>query len=216
MLIDHIGVVLSPTILTYRIIGRLSMPLFAYSVARGFYYSNQHSTVKNYIMKMLILSVVSQLPVQLMTGEGLNICFTWTASLLLLIVCTKEYEMQWKRVLSIIVAFFIVFIHIELNIFPVDYGISGVALPLLFYLLIVSKKEGVMDYVVVLLIVWIIYVLCERSVSSVAQIFSIPSAFILTVSKKYDNKIKFPKWVFYAFYPVHIMMLLAIKHFVQI
>lgn len=216
MLIDHIGVIFSPATLTYRIIGRLSMPLFAYCVARGFYYSNQHGTVKNYIMKMLILSVVSQLPAQLMTGEGLNICFTWTLSLLLLIVCTRVYEMPWKRVLSIIVAFFIVFIHIELNIFPVDYGISGVTLPLLFYFLIVNKKEGIMDYVVVLFATWVIYILCERSVSSVAQIFSIPSALILTVSKKYDNKIKFPRWVFYTFYPVHIMILLAIKHLVQI
>lgn len=215
MLIDHIGVVLSPTTLLYRIIGRLSMPLFAYCVARGFYYSNQHDTVKYYIMKMLILSVVSQLPAYLMTGEDLNICFTWTLSLLLLFVCAKIDDVLWKPVLFIIIAVFILFILIKLNIFTVDYGVYGITLPLFFYYLIVSNKEGLMNYTIVLLISWVIYILCEQNASSVGQVFSIPSALVLTASRKYDEKIKLPKWLFYVFYPVHIVILLIIKYLLK-
>ena len=38
MIIDHIGVIFFPSMLIFRIIGRLSMPLFAYSLAKGFKY----------------------------------------------------------------------------------------------------------------------------------------------------------------------------------
>ena len=37
MVIDHIGLVFFPNVIIFRIIGRLSMPLFAYCVARGYY-----------------------------------------------------------------------------------------------------------------------------------------------------------------------------------
>lgn len=211
MLIDHIGVVFSPVSPVYRVVGRLSMPLFAYCIARGFYYSNQHGTVKKYIMNMLLLSLVSQLPYFFMTGKGLNIGFTWMLSLLLLMLSAREYNAQWKRVLSIIIAGLIIFIHIDLKIFPVDYGVSGVVLPLLFYLLIKVGKEGMMDYVLTLLVVCFVFVLSERTAGSAMQIFSVCAAPVLTVSKKWDNKIRFPKWVFYAFFPMHIMALLMIK-----
>ena len=39
MFIDHVGMILFPDIRDLRLIGRISMPLFAYCVARGFYYT---------------------------------------------------------------------------------------------------------------------------------------------------------------------------------
>ena len=39
MLIDHIGVILLKDIIIFRLIGRLAMPLYAYCIARGFYFS---------------------------------------------------------------------------------------------------------------------------------------------------------------------------------
>lgn len=39
MLVDHIGLVFFPHLLWIRMIGRLSMPLFAYAVATGYYFT---------------------------------------------------------------------------------------------------------------------------------------------------------------------------------
>ena len=107
MLIDHIGIVFSPTIYAYRIIGRLSMPLYAYCIARGFYYSKQHHTLKRYIIRMLILSLASQLPYYWMCGAGLNIGFTWLFSLLLLTIGTAKYDIPCKRIISFSIVTFI-------------------------------------------------------------------------------------------------------------
>ena len=59
MLIDHIGMILFPQAYVLRIVGRLSMPLFAYSVARGFYYSDTKGKAKRYARNLLIFAVVS-------------------------------------------------------------------------------------------------------------------------------------------------------------
>jgi len=58
MLIDHIGAILFPKILILRLIGRFSMPLFAFSIARGFYYSRKKN-IKNfnkYAKNLLLLA----------------------------------------------------------------------------------------------------------------------------------------------------------------
>lgn len=36
MVIDHVGVIFFPDTIELRIIGRLAMPFFAFSIARGF------------------------------------------------------------------------------------------------------------------------------------------------------------------------------------
>ena len=59
MLIDHIGLIFYPLDLRWRIIGRLAMPIFAYGVARGAFYT---SSIKRYMKKMLLFSVASQIP----------------------------------------------------------------------------------------------------------------------------------------------------------
>ena len=211
MLIDHIGVVFFPGVGVYRIIGRLSMPLYAYCIARGFAYSKQHGTEKKYILNMLLLALFSQVPFCLMGGSGWNICFTWTFSLLLLTAATQKFNATWKRVLSIMITALAIFMHLRFNIFPVDYGLYGVFMPLLFYYLIVNDKESTMSYLFVLLIAWAWYVLRRQSTGSLMQIVSILSAFILTVGKRFDHKVKLPKWVYYSFYPVHMSVLMMIR-----
>ena len=39
MLIDHIGCIFFPNIIVFRVIGRLSYPIFAMFIAEGYYYT---------------------------------------------------------------------------------------------------------------------------------------------------------------------------------
>lgn len=124
MIIDHIGCVLqSGVILTekifflgkvFRIIGRFSMPLFAYCIARGFdhYVRSGNLKIKKYFRNIFFIAVLSQLPFSFFryqirffsknnnSKEGFesfsffsdlvfNICFVWLISLLLLCVLNK-------------------------------------------------------------------------------------------------------------------------------
>lgn len=214
MLIDHIGFIFFPTKLVFRIIGRLSMPIFAYCIARGFYYSKQHGTQKRYLLNMLAFALVSQLPYCLMIeSEGLNIGFTWLLSLLLLFVSTLAYRSPAVRFAALVAALGLVCGFVYFGLLPVDYGIYGVITPLFFYLLIAHKKEGGFAYTFALLISWAVYVLVEqRTPGSLIQVVSVCSVPFLTLSKEFDEKVKLPKLVFYAFYPLHITVLLVLRY----
>lgn len=213
MLIDHIGFVIFPETFIFRIIGRISMPLFAYCIARGFYYSKQHGTTQRYMLYMLAFALISQYPYYLMVGEGMNIGFTWLLSLFLLFMFTSEdlpFPTGGTMGAFTILALLTLEIKGELSI---DYGFYGVITPLLFYMLISRKKESTGNYALVLLAGWAIYALVNKGSSgSMAQLLAVASAFVLTMGKKHDNEINLPKWVFYLFYPVHMIVLILIRY----
>lgn len=216
MLVDHVGYLIFPYFFILRIIGRLSMPLYAYSVARGFFYSNQHGTIKRYILNVLLIGAVSQIPYSYITGRAfdLNICFTWFISLLLLYVATREYNSASQAVLSLIIASAVIFIPMKLNFFSVDYGMSGIFAPIMFYFLIKNNKEGIFSYFLVLLGVWGLYAVNHDSAVALVQFTSVFASFLLVVFKKYDRKIRLSKWFYYLFYPCHLVVLIMIKQFI--
>lgn len=211
MLVDHIGVILFPEQIMFRIIGRLSMPLFAYCIARGFYHSRRRGTHLKYFRNMLTLALVSQIPYRFMAGAGanLNICFTWVFAILLLLMFSAQYPspavrnlVSWGAVVAV------GFLAVS-GLLPVDYGFYGVATPLLFFFLLKNKRDSGSAYFLLLAVTWAFYILVQRG--SFLQFFSLLSAPLLTVGNKLDGKVKIPKKVFYAFYPAHIVLLLAIK-----
>lgn len=216
MFVDHLGLVFFPDSFIFRIIGRMSMPLFAYCIARGFYYSQQRGSFRKYILNMLVFALISQLPYYMMDGNSLNIGFTWLFSLLLLSAAVKvretmkDAEDKLEVICKAILGFS--FILAASHHLPIDYDMYGVITPLFFYMLIVRNKETTANYVFALLAGWALYVFLEEgSPGSMAQLISVASAFVLTVSKPLDSKIRMPKWFFYAFYPAHIAILVFIK-----
>lgn len=214
MFVDHFGIIFFPDVYAFRIIGRLSMPLFAYCIARGFYFSRQRGSITKYCRNMVILAIVSQVPYYMMCGEGYNIGFTWLFSLLLLMIATSYRFKLWVRALLFSAAG-AVLVALELSgLCAVDYGICGIITPLLFYLLMKKGLENFINYAIVILCGWGVFVLSSGSPTSLAQIFSVGSAAVLPIAKKYDGKIKLPKWFFYGFYPVHILILLIVRYLV--
>ena len=59
MLIDHIGFVLFPNILTLRMIGRLAFPLFAFQAGISYEHTKNK---RKYILRLIIFTIVSQIP----------------------------------------------------------------------------------------------------------------------------------------------------------
>ena len=58
MLIDHIGVMLYPNIDTFRIIGRLSFPIFAFKIAEGCVHTK--NKIK-YFLWIFLLGILCQI-----------------------------------------------------------------------------------------------------------------------------------------------------------
>lgn len=94
MLIDHIGAYLIPGggwIYTLtRIIGRISMPCFAFLIAEGMAYTRSRW---KYITRLLICAFITQIPYNLLEGNLLmwnpKVIFTYVLSTLIIMACEK-------------------------------------------------------------------------------------------------------------------------------
>ena len=200
MIIDHIGYIFFPDIIIFRVIGRLSMPLFAYCIVRGYEYSRQKGTIKKYFRNLVIFTVVSQLPFYLMAGEGINIGGTWIFSLLLLVIRDKINPKLYGQCIKY-TCLGIVLLDIA-YLLKVDYGIYGALMPLAMR----SKNKRLL-YMIVL---WAMYVWLNGA-AGLLQVFSCAVVPLLALVEPQDNKVRLPKQFYYVFYPLHILILLAIK-----
>ncbi len=209
MLIDHIGVVFFPYDLRWRMIGRLAMPIFAYGVARGAYYTG---SLERYMKKMLLFALVSQMPYWLMSsgikGEPffklkLNVGFTFLFALLG-IYGIKKLQMAPKKVNALLGSIGCVWLAQILNC---DYGSYGVLLVWMSYFAFVKQKP--IGYVAAGYIV-----LTFLSYGMYIKIFWLQSVGVLgygvigTIGHLSEKK-----WgkIFYIFYPLHMAVLCGIK-----
>lgn len=200
MAIDHIGVIFFPEFIIFRVIGRLSMPLFAYSIANGFYYSKMKNSLSKYIKNLSIFTVISQIPYNLFF-DGTNIGITWLISVLILIIIEKQKKQSLK--INILFAIVITSVVISVQLFlDVDYGIYGISTPIIMYEYFI-KKEKFSIGSSIFLIMTIFNVFVENGME--IQFFSLLALIIIKIIRKYDKKIILPKIVYYIFYPLHLI-----------
>ena len=152
MIIDHIGFVFFPEVTILRIIGRIAMPLFAFSIARGFFYTNNKG---KYFTLMILFAAISQVPFHYMRLAGrreeliasdipyqvmaafrldahYNILVTWLLAMLFLLGLERllNKKCEWLMVTAglligpIAASFYLSF----------DFGLYGVILPAIFYI----------------------------------------------------------------------------------
>ena len=201
MLVDHIGYIFFPEQLIWRLIGRISMPLFAYSIARGYEYSRQKNTIPRYVKKLAAFAAVSQLPYSLMAGNRWNIGLTWLFSLLLLISIDREDRSRLVKgieVMAILAAAYL------LNI---DYGIYGVLMPL------AMRQRKYYNMFLSVVVLWAVYTLMN-GIAGLIQIASCAAVPIQYAVVPQDSRIRLPKYFYYVFYPAHILLLVILKQII--
>ena len=201
MLIDHIGFVLFPNIVMFRIIGRLAFPLFAFQISIGF---DKTKNREKYILRMLIFAIISQIPFTLMNSISgippkLNIGFTFLISLLLLYSLENVKPILGKVLCLIPILLTAYFLEY-------DYYIYGIILVLLFYYS--SKKTSLM--VSLMFVTVSIYSLCKKNPVAPYTMFAIVPILFYNGKKGPDLK-----WYFYAFYPLHMLILYVISIYLR-
>lgn len=190
MVIDHVGIVFFPQFVFFRIIGRLAMPVFALGIADGYRHT---SSLKNYLLKILAVGIVSQIPYALLLNVvELNILFLFILSL------AAIYLVDKKLYLGLIPLFAMPFI------FPIDYGWYGMAMILFFYIF-KDKKILLIFFSAVLVAAQI---LLKESYVVAFQMLGI---FLAVYFPGNFYKLAMPKIFFYWFYPLHLIALLIIK-----
>lgn len=199
MLIDHIGLLFFPEQIMFRLIGRLSMPLYAYCIARGIRHTHD---IKQYFFRVLTIAFVSQFPFQLMVREfRLNICFLWAGAIAMIWAC-KCVECLLKR-------FFIAIgIILVCMVLPLDYGLYGLSYVVVLYCF------GFQNNDIKMYGMWTVihaFRLIRNLSGGIAQLFTLPTIAIIDICNRYglEKQKKSSNFVTW-FYPGHMIILLVL------
>ena len=176
-----------------RKIGRLAFPIFCFLITQGFIHTKN---IKKYIFNLFLFAIISEVPFDLMVGGKFiylgkqNIYFTLILGILALWVI-DNINIIFKKYLLLAL------IITAAIILKVDYGQTGVMLIILIYVL--RDKPAVQA----------ILALPFLSGGYAALCSFIPIN--MHNGERGFIKGKTIKYIFYIFYPLHIIILLLIK-----
>ena len=136
MFIDHFGLMFYPQVMWLRMLGRISMPLFAFAIAEGCRYTR--NKLKHFAM-LFGLGVICQIVYAIVDPNtlyfGILITFSFSTVMIYALQfakkCTfEEKAVWWKAVLSWLLFFGLVAgTYLFCEKFTVDYKFYGCMLP---------------------------------------------------------------------------------------
>lgn len=180
-----------------RKVGRLAFPIFCFLIAEGY----QHTRSKGkYALNLLLFALISEIPFDLMNGAVLelgtqNVFFTLFLGLALIHLFEGRDGQLPKFLLMAAVC-------IPAHFFGADYGLAGVLLVFVLYLL---RRHPAAQALVA-------YPLLSGGIA--AAVAFIP----INLYNGQRGFIKTPalKFLFYAFYPLHLLILVGIRYWMTI
>ena len=212
MTIDHIGYFLLPQIEVFRMIGRIAYPIFAYMITEGCRYTRNKA---KYLLSVLsvgcVCSVVSYIAERSLYQ---SIFITFACSIALIFVLDKaaaDSNRHLGKLLWVLLAMLLTLLYFCLfgiQLIPgleTDYGFYGVLTPVLIRYGR-NKNEKLLALTVGL---------CLIAIGGMpSQLFSLAAVGILAFYNGKRGKHDM-KWLFYGYYPFHIVLLYAISQFVH-
>ena len=224
MLIDHIGVVLYPHVTLFRIIGRISFPLFAFMLAEGARYTK--SRVRH-ILLLGGLALLCQVVFYIVSGlliMSILVTFTISLALIYLMEAAKRVLLSQNarcrdRILlplSFLIATFAAWLFCYF--FTVDYGFVGCMVPLILSL---PNTRGIENAPPTLVrldtplaripLVCLCILIAALEFGSLQLFSALSLPFLLLYSGKRGRWRM--KYFFYVFYPLHLVLLYGIALF---
>jgi TraX protein len=213
MTIDHIAVILHPYIsndfyLLMRIFGRMAFPIFAFLIVEGFHYTRN---INKYLVRLGIFALISEIPFDLAIYNKIiepihqNVFFTLFLGLLSIDIF-KRYQQRNNISLGLL---FVLLIGLLADLLNTDYGLFGIAMIFSFYYF---RNHFISILLSISIINFLMTGLKFDSIGSMLQAFAISSlVFIYTYNGQKGLKLKY---IFYLFYPLHLLVLFFINVFV--
>jgi hypothetical protein len=220
MFIDHAGKVLFNNMQEMRILGRIAFPLYVWCMIVGFYYTR---SVWKYMLRILITGLISQpLYVVALNHEWtepnifltlfLGLCALWG-------IREKKYGSQiWAPAIAIMLA----------TILGANYGWQGVVLFILLYA-VQETRAGIAAVMVAYFMFWGASYSLTKSLFGIRisldelpafisrplspflrmEAYALLSLPLILIPFKHD--LKMPRWLGYALYPAHLVLLIILK-----
>ena len=204
MVLDHVGDNFFPEQLWMRVLGRIAMPIFAFCVAEGFCHT--HDRMK-YLRRLFVFGLVSEIPFDLVTaGKVLefshqNIMFTFFWAILGLLCFEKVLGSMKKGRVPLAAAVLLFFLAGSL-LLRLDYNMLALALIFIFYLL---RQKAL----------WIRT--CAAAAAHAALrnvgIYWFGLLGFVPILLYNGQRGRGLKWLFYVFYPGHLLLIWLIRSF---
>lgn len=208
MTVDHAGMLLFPQALWMRLVGRLAFPIFAYMIAEGCRYTR---SMPKYLAALGTVAAACQVVYFFAMGslyQSIMVTFTVSVGLIWLV---KRGQKTGKPIwwvlaaLGAVAAFFVAQILplcLPDTDFCVDYGFLGIMLPVGVYLCRTKQLQ----------LLYTALVLALMSLSGWSgQWVSLLAIVLLALYNGRRGRLKM-KWLFYLYYPAHLVVLQGISY----
>lgn len=193
-----------------RAIGRIAFPLFAFLLVEGFVHTKNF---KKYILRVFIFAIISQIPYNLAFGDTIfymerflpsflfgNVLWTFFFGLIMMYLLEKVEKKGFNVFIRIILYFLVVGVFaIFGRILLIDRHEYGIITIGTFYLLRKIRINQALSALITLI--------PQQPFLAYA---SIPLIILYN-----GNKGKSSKFLFYIFYPLHLLILYLIREFVM-
>ena len=205
MVLDHVGDNFFPEQIWMRALGRIAMPIFAFCLAEG--YSHTHDK-KRYLLRMGLFACLSEVPFDLVTSHKVlefghqNIMLTFFWAILGLLCFEKITAKKGKLLIAAGIAVLLAFLASSL-LLGMDYNIVAVGLIFSFYLL----RERPLPLRCLTCMAW--HALLRNKGLYWFGLLGFLPLFLYN-----GRRGRGLKWLFYLFYPCHLLLIWAVKQFV--
>lgn len=204
-------------------IGRMAFPIFAFQIAEGFVHTKN---VKKYILRLLGFAIVTEIPFNLFYSSRTfnpyhqNVLFTLLLGLLAIVLIDKaKKDRSAKNIAKTVALLFLIVVASVIGF--VDYGINGMLMVVMFYLFRdfpfawLAQLLGMVAINIIFFEGQVIpFELFGKHFEIPTQgfaVFSLIPIWLYGGRKGISNKVL--QYAFYAFYPVHMLILYLIKYF---
>ena len=208
MFIDHMGYTLFPGVMWLRCIGRVAFPIFCFLIAEGCVHTHDR---KKYALRLLVFAVLSEIPFNLMTGRAVwnpydqNVLWTLLAGAAVCWLMDGALKRRTAPAFvltgaAMVAAFWL------LEVFCTDYGGWGMLLVAMFYGVRRAPygQAAKMAAQAVGLAFFCIGVMGGVTIELWALTALVP-IWLYNGQRGFSHKAV--QYGFYAFYPLHILIL---------
>jgi len=217
MLTDHIAWAFvefnSPAGILMHTVGRLTAPIMCFFIAEGYYHTR---SIKKYMLRLLCFALISHIPFSLFLSgkifdlQNLNVMYTLLIGLCALWAC-KNLKDNISRVIAVIICC--------IAAMPADWEFIGVLFVLAFGLNRGNFKKQALWFSTIAVGTVLVTPL-TAVLTGTREYFNLSSAVMLgvllaiPVLSLYNGKrggFKGSKWIFYFFYPAHLLAIALFK-----
>lgn len=218
MAMDHIYTYMNVALnnqvpIWFGYLGKLAAPIFFYLIVEGFYHTRSKNKYMQRIFSMGILMIIVDLLFKIHNNIFLSLGFA-IAMLSMIEQVKLSQKGSKKRIINIILAisFGVLGLFTEASLY-------GVGMVLIFYFLREKKVAMTLTYIVFSLAGIIGFIGPNFIEAAFLWDYQWMMVFAIIPILMYNGKLgisnKFIKWMFYWFYPIHLIIIVLIANFIN-